>query len=790
MKKSLILPITLAALLMTGCDTSSVPAPVSSSEAPQSSSVVDSSSEAPTSSSAEATHTVSITNKADLQAEWAVTDGARTVTVTATPEIEDINDALDDGLISFASSNSEIVSVARNKIAPVAVGTATITVTYGDATDSVEVSVIAQRSAQSLYGTVHAGTAEDPFDNADAIKVAKEHTADQTSVAYYVKGTVNGFYHFPGERSYATSWFIETTGEETENFECYNINTGEKVNNDNVGPDISKVYPGAVVTAVGKIKCYNGTCEMNGGTYVSTEAGEGPAAFNTVTDKTISEVITAVKALPYDGDSLYDWYTVTGYVQAVSGADYKIADEKLGEDETPDATKILTVKNYDIETLGVEEGSVTDKIETGAKVQITLRPKNYHGDAQGIMLNSKFKVLEAGSAVEATEMSFDDAMTAVKALDDNASQVLPVKVTAYVCKKTIKTDSGVTTCTVFIAKDPKETTEKNMLIGYAMTSTKYYDLINVGDTVAIEGVLTKYVSGNYTAYRLASGKMTPVLVAKNVTDALAIGNALEGGDQTNYKVATTGFITDIGSWSDEYSNVFKMKIADKADETEAAKQLVILKFTNKTVYETLKLGDKIIVTSSLLHYVKKDGQGTVTESTIEAADTDMSIVIAPEEKFAEPKVYGDYTQLVKAADLTVGSTVVLAYTSVDEQGALKVGKEMSGMSKDGESGTYATVADFTTAIAGTYKLDVVAGTAEGSFAFKHGDYYLSYLGTKNHVSTSTTLDAEASWKVTFNEDGDAIVTNVGDTTRILQYNTATPRFACYTGSQVAVEFYK
>lgn len=72
----------------------------------------------------------------------------------------------------------------------------------------------------------------------------------------------------------------------------------------------------------------------------------------------------------------------------------------------------------------------------------------------------------------------------------------------------------------------------------------------------------------------------------------------------------------------------------------------------------------------------------------------------------------------KTTSIAVGDVVVLAYD--DEN----VSKELSEVTSSGT--TIGVVADYETSPAGTYPLTVVAGSAEGSFAFKTSeDTYLA-----------------------------------------------------------------
>ena len=79
--------------------------------------------------------------------------------------------------------------------------------------------------------------------------------------------------------------------------------------------------------------------------------------------------------------------------------------------------------------------------------------------------------------------------------------------------------------------------------------------------------------------------------------------------------------------------------------------------------------------------------------------------------------------------------------------------------------------------AGLYPLSVVAGSQSGSFAFKNGDNYLSWT-SGNTLTTSTEINDNSSWTVTFN-DGVPTINNVQTAVRDLSYNASSPRFACY-----------
>ena len=124
----------------------------------------------------------------------------------------------------------------------------------------------------------------------------------------------------------------------------------------------------------------------------------------------------------------------------------------------------------------------------------------------------------------------------------------------------------------------------------------------------------------------------------------------------------------------------------------------------------------------------------------------------------------------KTTTIAVGDVVVLAF---DNDNAAK---ELSGVT------TIGTVVDYTTAPEGLYPLTVVAGSTDNTFAFKTTDgTYLSWA-SGNSLTTSEEVTNASSWTVTFTEAGAADIYNVGTTSRKLQYNASSPRFACYGNS--------
>ncbi len=113
-------------------------------------------------------------------------------------------------------------------------------------------------------------------------------------------------------------------------------------------------------------------------------------------------------------------------------------------------------------------------------------------------------------------------------------------------------------------------------------------------------------------------------------------------------------------------------------------------------------------------------------------------------------------------------------------------------SKTAEMGavaSYGASVAYNTNPAGKNPLTVEAGSSEGTYSFKTSDNkYLSW-STGNTLNLSETKNANSSWSVSFSGNN-VLINNANDATRKLRYNASSPRFACYTSEQTAIQLYK
>ena len=373
------------ALVLPACNTKKE----SSSPVEPESQTSESQSESQSESSSEAqTYVVTISNKQALQAEWFAGEAGRKVEISTEPRAN-IAELIRNGTITITSSNNEVISVSGQMINAVAKGTATVTVASGESSDTVEIAVAAKRTNKEIYGTQHEGTADDPFDNEDAVKVGKWAKDNGDTPALYVKGKIASFYHAPGERNDgAVSWFLEPAEGQTEKFEVYKCYKATGTGEERYLTD-DDVWVGGEAIAYGPITYYasGNQAEFTGSTFVSC-TGNKPQPRQEIA-ATVDEALTAGKALE-DGAQSWDYYLVTGYVVKKAGNNFFMADSKTASTSND--------KNL-LELYSAAAPEYADKLLRHAKVTVKMTLKNYHGQVEnGLALAAAdITVLEEGS---------------------------------------------------------------------------------------------------------------------------------------------------------------------------------------------------------------------------------------------------------------------------------------------------------------------------------------------------------------------------------------------------------
>ena len=163
------------------------------------------------------------------------------------------------------------------------------------------------------------------------------------------------------------------------------------------------------------------------------------------------------------------------------------------------------------------------------------------------------------------------------------------------------------------------------------------------------------------------------------------------------------------------------------------------------------------------------GGTTITATAEDGSGVYGTCTLTVNAKPAEPT----YASVSNFTSIKVGDVILIACDTYS--------KELDGI-YDGST-DYGISTDFSTKPAGLYPLTVENGSTSGTFALKHGTDYLCW-SSGNSLSVTSSVNASSSWN--FNASS---ITNASDSTRILQYNSSSPRFACYTTSQKAISLY-
>lgn len=588
MKKSFIPLSALALFALVSCGNNTTDTTSSSNVEPTTSET----------SSEDAVNSVTITNKEALTAEWYVGNADRTMNITLDPA-GNVNSLINKGTVKILSSNTNVITVAGKVLTAAGAGKSTITVTYGNKSDSVEIQVKAERTAIDEYDTVHAGTEADPLDNEDAIKVAKATGETATTKYYYVKGTVASFRDAPS--SYGNvSYYLTPATANGDKFLVYRatLTNGGKVTDDDI-------WVGAIVTAKVKIVNYNSKVpETSQGGEITNVEGTKPT-IQTI-EATVARALTACKALDANTSST-DKYAITGYITAVTSSGFYMGDTK-GK---------ITPTNDDFLVYGWS-GTTAEKCTLNAKVKVTATLKYYQSSTNTSSYNyetgviDSVEILEEGDApVTIESINVATAITKTNALENGATSEAQYDVTGYVISVDDAYSTQYKNISITIADAADATT------GLTVFRAKLADGIDntkvvAGAKVTIRGYLKKYVSGETVTPELVSGSITALTEAATpdtpdtpeaqtinatVAEALTAAKALANGKSSTDTYVITGYVASVTkAWSSDKGMTFTM--SDTLDDITASFVAYQVKCTEE-ISKTIIAGAKVKVTGTL-----------------------------------------------------------------------------------------------------------------------------------------------------------------------------------------------
>ena len=150
---------------------------------------------------------------------------------------------------------------------------------------------------------------------------------------------------------------------------------------------------------------------------------------------------------------------------------------------------------------------------------------------------------------------------------------------------------------------------------------------------------------------------------------------------------------------------------------------------------------------------------------------------------------GGYTLVTDASQLQVGSNVIIAASDYDyamSTNQKSNNRAQAAITKSGNGIVFDESA-------GVAVLQLCAGTVADTYAFYcpvNGGYLYAASSSSNYLRTQTTLDANGSFQITVDASGVTTAVAQGSNTRnLLQYNSGSSLFACYSSSQKAISLY-
>ena len=174
-------------------------------------------------------------------------------------------------------------------------------------------------------------------------------------------------------------------------------------------------------------------------------------------------------------------------------------------------------------------------------------------------------------------------------------------------------------------------------------------------------------------------------------------------------------------------------------------------------------------------------------------DADQNVLpIDEENKFEMPasnvtitavwsRISSQKWNLVKYGEaLEIDAEYVIAYNSTNTKKALS-SINTSGSTHYGNSVEVTIDGEVLKGSELMKALTLKAGNGGSNYAFKNGDNYLIW-NSGNSLDESATLNDASSWTIAIDENDVATITNVGTTSRMLQFNSSNSRFACYQTS--------
>lgn len=147
-----------------------------------------------------------------------------------------------------------------------------------------------------------------------------------------------------------------------------------------------------------------------------------------------------------------------------------------------------------------------------------------------------------------------------------------------------------------------------------------------------------------------------------------------------------------------------------------------------------------------------------------------------------------YKKITSADDLEVGANYLIVYengSSSKALGAISTTSTKYGIGVDvNVSNNVITITNQAVAV-----LTLGGSSAGWTFKSSLDDMYLYWTGD-NTLETNAAISNKSQWTFQINSDGTHKISNVNTKTRLIKWNSSSPRFACYTSTQKDICLYK
>ena len=464
------------------------------------------------------------------------------------------------------------------------------------------------------------------------------------------------------------------------------------------------------------------TCTTTDGGKTAT-CGVTVQAIETI-NATVAQARTAAAALT-DGDTTADLYCVTGYVTNVSYTWTSSNGVSFSMADAKDGTPTLDAfKIKCSQEIGL-------KVLKDAQLTVTGNLKNYGGTYEVINnsgVATPITILqEAGAEYPEPALVTGQELSDLFAnTDGNYKQLYQVTgvVSAWYNTNTDGTKYGN-----FYLQEPGDTSTSYLIYGATATADRLIWNSGAGN----------YVFSNPQDF-LTNETTKNIVIGDTVTMKLTRCDY-------NSTLEAQGIVVSV-----THAPTISVSPATLSLATGESRALTVTKENDGGATVSWSTSDATVATVTA---------GTVTAVAIGSANITASITVSGVTYSATCAV--TVTAPVQAL-VSVGDQVLIYY---DTHYLISMNS-----SSYGNQGSESDAMVFT----------ICSGSSSGTFAFENDGQYLTWP-TGNALDFDTEIDDYSSWTITGESLAECTIANAYDSTRILQYNSNSPRFACYTGSQ-------